>query len=202
MTNVDTAELGKFNRLADQWWDPNGEFKTLHDINPLRLEYILQRSGIIKGKQVLDVGCGGGLLAGIAAWVKRRRPACRIIGVEPAAADAMARSIEAGSPVTIEPRPTIADGLMPIRPGDLTFEHARALVDEIVRVDEAAIEEAMMALPRQSKLVVEPSGAATTAALLSGQVDVRGARVAVVASGVVALFGRDPTREATGTLSP
>src|SRR5690606_4417053 len=103
---------------------------------------------------------GGGLIAGVATWVKRRNPACRVVGVEPVASDAMARSLAAGEPVTIEARPTIADGLMPVRPGDITFAHARAFVDEVVLVEDAAIEEAARRLLRESKLLVEPSGAA------------------------------------------
>ncbi len=62
MINVDPAELDKFNHLAHRWWDPNSEFKALHDINPLRLEYIDSLVGLA-GKDVLDVGCGGGILA-------------------------------------------------------------------------------------------------------------------------------------------
>jgi 2-polyprenyl-6-hydroxyphenyl methylase/3-demethylubiquinone-9 3-methyltransferase len=63
--NVDPGEINKFEKLAARWWDPNSEFKTLHDINPLRLDYIDSRAGLngLEGKKVLDVGCGGGLLA-------------------------------------------------------------------------------------------------------------------------------------------
>ena len=62
MINVDPLELEKFGQLAHRWWDPGSEFKPLHDINPLRLDYI---DGIaaLRGKRVLDVGCGGGILA-------------------------------------------------------------------------------------------------------------------------------------------
>ena len=60
--NVDPAELAKFGDLAHRWWDPHGEFRPLHDINPLRLAWIDERAGLA-GKRVLDVGCGGGILA-------------------------------------------------------------------------------------------------------------------------------------------
>jgi len=60
--NVDPAEIDKFEQLASRWWDPNSEFRPLHEINPLRLDFIDQRASL-KGKAVLDVGCGGGILA-------------------------------------------------------------------------------------------------------------------------------------------
>ncbi|MES9817001.1 MAG: bifunctional 2-polyprenyl-6-hydroxyphenol methylase/3-demethylubiquinol 3-O-methyltransferase UbiG [Candidatus Thiodiazotropha sp.] len=60
--NVDHAEVSKFEDLASRWWDPNSEFKPLHEINPLRLEYI-RRLAPLEGKRVLDVGCGGGILS-------------------------------------------------------------------------------------------------------------------------------------------
>ena len=62
MLNADPAELDKFGDLAHRWWDPNSEFKPLHDINPLRLDWIDHTIGL-RGKRVLDVGCGGGLLS-------------------------------------------------------------------------------------------------------------------------------------------
>jgi 2-polyprenyl-6-hydroxyphenyl methylase/3-demethylubiquinone-9 3-methyltransferase len=63
MANADPLELDKFSQLAHRWWDPNSEFKPLHDINPLRLEWVDRLAGGIHGKRVVDVGCGGGILA-------------------------------------------------------------------------------------------------------------------------------------------
>ena len=60
--NVDDAEIGKFEALAHRWWDRHGDFRALHDINPLRLEYIADRGPLV-GARVLDVGCGGGILS-------------------------------------------------------------------------------------------------------------------------------------------
>jgi 2-polyprenyl-6-hydroxyphenyl methylase / 3-demethylubiquinone-9 3-methyltransferase len=60
--NVDSGEIAKFNALAERWWDPNSEFRPLHDINPLRLNYIDERLDL-PGKKVIDIGCGGGLLS-------------------------------------------------------------------------------------------------------------------------------------------
>jgi threonine dehydratase len=145
---------------------------------------------------VVPIG-GGGLISGIAAWVKQTRPDVRIVGVEPTSADAMLRSLAAGAPVTIEPGTTVADGLMPVRPGDRTFAHVQALVDDVVTVDDDAIIEAARRLMWQGRLVVEFSGAATVGALLSGAVDTRGMRTAAVLSGgnldparAAPLFGR------------
>ncbi len=61
--NADPAEIAKFEALASRWWDPQSEFKPLHEINPLRLDYIERHAGGLDGKQVLDVGCGGGILS-------------------------------------------------------------------------------------------------------------------------------------------
>ena len=74
--NVDPAELAKFTALAQSWWDPKGPSKPLHDLNPLRLQYI-ERVAALPGKPVLDVGCGGGILAEAMA-----RSGARVLGID------------------------------------------------------------------------------------------------------------------------
>lgn len=63
MSNIDQSELAKFDAIAENWWDPEGDFKPLHAINPLRTEFMLEQAGDISGKTILDIGCGGGILA-------------------------------------------------------------------------------------------------------------------------------------------
>lgn len=126
---------------------------------------------------------GGGLISGIAAWIKRVKPDCLVVGVEPANTDSMNQSIRAGEPTTIKPRKTLADGLASIRPGNLTFAHVRELVDEIVTVDDDAIDAAAAVFLNRARLVVEHSGAATAAAILSGRWQPQGRRTALVVSG-------------------
>ena len=127
---------------------------------------------------------GGGLLAGVAAAVRGLAPDARVIGVEPEGAASMVRSLEKGSPVTLDRVESVADGLKPVRPGDLTFRHARDLVDRVVTVDDASIRAAVLWLFSR-RLVVEPSGAATVAALISGAVGASsdGETVAVLSGG-------------------
>lgn len=60
--NVDPIEIEKFQSIASRWWDPQSEFKPLHEINPLRTDYIEQRTGTLAGKKIVDIGCGGGIL--------------------------------------------------------------------------------------------------------------------------------------------
>jgi len=79
MSNVDAQELAKFSDLAHRWWDPNSEFRPLHQINPLRLDWIDSLAGL-RGKTVLDVGCGGGILAESMA-----RRAAAVTGIDLAA---------------------------------------------------------------------------------------------------------------------
>ena len=126
---------------------------------------------------------GGGLASGIAAAVKRLLPSAQIIGVEPKGAASMRKALDEGHPAILDDIDTIADGLAPVIAGELTYEHARELMEDVVTVDDDAIREATSWLVSRGKLVVEYSGAATTAALLSKAVDVEGRAVAVVVSG-------------------
>jgi len=126
---------------------------------------------------------GGGLSSGVAVALKALLPHVRFIGVEPRGAASMGRALAEGGPVTLEGVDTIADGLRTNRAGDLTFSHARTLFDGVVQVEDPAIREATALLLGRRKLVVEPSGAATLGAIVSGLVEVKGQRVAVVLSG-------------------
>jgi threonine dehydratase len=130
---------------------------------------------------------GGGLLAGVAAAVKQSRPSVRVIGVEPSGAAAMKASLEAGHAVTLPTTASIADGLMPVRPGDLTFAHARQFVDGVITVDDDEIVDAVMWLFTKAKIVAEPSGAATVAAALTNKVADDGPIVAIVSGGNISL---------------
>jgi threonine dehydratase len=133
---------------------------------------------------------GGGLAAGIAAAIKQSNPEVKIIGVEPTGAAAMKASVDAGHPVTLPKTDTVADGLMPVRPGDLTFAHVSRFADAVITVDDRAIIDAVFWIFANAKIVAEPSGAATTAAVLSGALDavmrIDGPIVAVVSGGNMA----------------
>ena len=139
---------------------------------------------------------GGGLLAGVAAAVKFSKPGVRVVGVEPSGAAAMKASLDAGEPVTLPKTESVADGLMPVRPGDLTFAHAREYVDEVITVDDVEIVDAVMWLFTKAKIVAEPSGAATVAAALGGKVASTGPVVAIVSGGNISLERLEELRRA------
>jgi threonine dehydratase len=132
---------------------------------------------------VVPVG-GGGLISGIGAAVKRGKPSVRVVGVEPEGADAMSRSLEQGAPAHLDKVDTIADGLAPPFAGEHTFAHVQRFVDEMVRVTDEEILEALRLLIERSKLATEPSGAAGLAALISSKASVTpGSTVVCVISG-------------------
>lgn len=171
------------------------EARNLTMVPPFDHPWIIAGQGTL-GLEILDdapevtevyvpVG-GGGLLAGVAAGIKRLRPTARVIGVEPTGAPKMSRSLAAGAPVTLESTSSIADGLLPVRPGDLTFAHVRALVDEVVTVNDDQIRAAVAWLARESHVVAEPSGAASVAAALARAWRPGAQVVAVVSGGNIA----------------
>ena len=123
------------------------------------------------------------MCSGTAAALRRLRPDVQILGVEPTGGASMKAALDAGEPVTLDRTESVADGLMPVRTGNLTFAHVRELVDDVVLVDDEAIRDASALLFKQERLVVEFSGAATVAALRSGRVETEGRGVVAVVSG-------------------
>jgi threonine dehydratase len=127
---------------------------------------------------------GGGLASGIATALKTARPGIRVVGVETELLPCMLAAIEAGHPVTLEPNTTLADGIAVKRAGDLTYEHVRRYVDEIVTVSEEEIASAILFLLEKEKTVVEGAGAVPVAALMQRKVrGIEGKRVVSIISG-------------------
>lgn len=173
-------------------------------VPPFDHEWIVEGQGTI-GLEILEqcpgVGrvyvqmSGGGLISGVAAALKRTRPSIEVVGVEPAGAARMTASLAAGAPTTIAVKTGIADGLLAVRPGDVTFRHVRAFVDRVVTVGDEAIVAAMRWLFAEARVVSEPSGAITVAAAaadaMGGSMQGR-PTVAVISGGNVeaALFAR------------
>jgi threonine dehydratase len=126
---------------------------------------------------------GGGFSAGVSSAIKLRLPNARIIGVEPSGAPKLSRARAAGRPVKLEHTGGLADGLLAVEIGHVTFAHHQQYLDDVVLVDDAALRRAMRLLLDRMKLVVEPSGAITVAALLEGKFTPRGPTVAVLSGG-------------------
>jgi len=117
---------------------------------------------------VVIVACGGGgLISGVAAAIKQRRPNVRVIGVEPEGAAGMTRSLAAGSPQRLDSLDTIADGLAAPFAGTRNLAHCQAFVDDWFIVPDAEIVEAMRVLMSRCKVVPEPAGAAAVVPLLT-----------------------------------
>jgi threonine dehydratase len=128
---------------------------------------------------------GGGLIAGIASAVSALKPTVRVIGVEPTGAPKLARALEAGRPVKLDSTDSLADGLLPLSIGELPFAVLSGVVRESILVSEEEIAAAVRFLSQEMGLSPEPSGAVTTAALLSGRAPISGPTVAVVSGGNV-----------------
>lgn len=134
-------------------------------------------------KVLVQVG-GGGLSAGVSAAIKYLAPTARVIGVEPAGAPKLTRARMAGEPVVLPQTSSIADGLLAVRIGTTTFAHHQAFVDDVVTVEDRDMVAAVRLLLDRAKLVAEPSGAITVAALMAGAVTLEpGDRAVCILSG-------------------
>ena len=132
---------------------------------------------------VVPVG-GGGLVSGIAAAVKALAPSVRVVGVQTEALPCMQAALENDEIVTLEAASTIADGIAVKRAGEITFEHVRRLVDEIVTVSEEEIASAILYLLEKEKSVVEGAGAVGVAAMMHHRLaGIEGKRICAVISG-------------------
>ncbi len=141
------------------------------------------------GTVIVPIG-GGGLSAGVARAVKLLVPTARVIGVEPEGSPKFTKARAAGAPVTIPANPTgLADGLLAVRIGSRNFEYLEAHLDEVVTVPDGRLPCAMQYALERLKLVCEPSGAITLAALLDGTVKPQGPTVAVLSGGNIEYDG-------------
>lgn len=134
------------------------------------------------GTVLVPVG-GGGLSSGVATAIKLRAPGARVIGIEPSGARKLSAARAAGEPVTLPSSSGLPDGLLGVRIGSRPFAHLERYCDDVVQVDDNAIRCAMRFLLDRMKLVAEPSGAITMAALLEGLVQPTGPVVVVLSGG-------------------
>ena len=149
-------------------------------IHPFDHEHVVAGQGTL-GLEILDkipdvktvVVCtgGGGLLAGVAYAIKQLKPDVKVIGVQAEGASTYPQSLEAGAPIVRERMNTMADGIAIARPGDVPFELVQQHVDEFRIVSEDELSRAVLMLLERAKLVVEPSGAAATAAVMQAPQD-------------------------------
>lgn len=126
--NIDRAEISRFSAMADTWWDRDGEFKALHDINPVRLAYVRDRSELA-GKAVLDVGCGGGLLAEALA-----ASGAQVTGIDMAEASlAVARAHMRASGLTVNYQQSTAENLAHQIPDHFNVVTCMELLEHVPR---------------------------------------------------------------------
>ena len=125
--NVDREEVAKFDAAAARWWDPEGQMRPLHQINPLRLAFIAERAGGLAGRRVADVGCGGGLLAEAMA-----RAGARVVGLDASeAALQVARLHAAEAGVEVDYRPGTAEALAAEMPESFDVVTCMELIEHV-----------------------------------------------------------------------
>ncbi|WP_136067684.1 bifunctional 2-polyprenyl-6-hydroxyphenol methylase/3-demethylubiquinol 3-O-methyltransferase UbiG [Modicisalibacter radicis] len=139
--NVDSSEIAKFEALASRWWDPDSEFKPLHEINPLRLDFIDARAGLA-GKTALDVGCGGGILSEAMA-----HRGARVTGIDLGATPLeVARMHQQESGVTVDYRQVSAEEMAAEHPGEYDIVTCLEMLEHVP--DPAAVVRACATLVR------------------------------------------------------
>ncbi len=131
---------------------------------------------------VVPIG-GGGLISGVAYAIKQLRPDVKVYGVQAANAAGMAKSLENGSPVTLDSVSTFADGIAVKHPGDITFDMISRYVDEVVTVSEDEIATAILALIEKQKLISEGAGAVAVAAAMFGKLPIKNKKTVCLVSG-------------------
>ncbi|EAR23380.1 bifunctional 2-polyprenyl-6-hydroxyphenol methylase/3-demethylubiquinol 3-O-methyltransferase UbiG [Nitrococcus mobilis] len=125
--NIDPLELAKFDRIASRWWDPEGEFKPLHQINPLRLAYVEQCLGGLANRRIVDVGCGGGLLSEAMA-----RRGARVLGIDLAERSlAVARLHAAEAHTAVDYQLTSVEELAQSRPHEFDAVTCMELLEHV-----------------------------------------------------------------------
>ncbi|MEM4736124.1 MAG: threonine ammonia-lyase [Candidatus Thorarchaeota archaeon] len=168
------------------------EEKHLTFMHPFNDENVIAGQGTI-GLEILEdvpdvemvavpVG-GGGLASGVAIAIKHSRPDVSIVGVQSSGAPSLKTSFERGTPTLLDGIDTICDGIAVKKPGDLTFEITRNLLDSVVTVDDLEVTRTMFLLLERAKLVAEPAGSVGLAALVHQKVDLRGRKAVAVISG-------------------
>lgn len=189
------AELVLYDRQTEDREKVTSELINLHGyalIPPFDHEQVIAGQGTVAKELMEEVGAldillvqcgGGGLLSGCAAYSKYACPDCKVIGVEPNLADDATRSFYSKTLQSVVNPQTIADGLRTASLGKITFPMIQQYVDDMVTVSEIDIIRAMQFLWNRVKIVVEPSGAVSLAALLSNALSVRNKKVGVVLSG-------------------
>ena len=159
---------------------PYNDVQVIAGQGTLGLEILSDLSGV---DMIIVPAGGGGLLAGVAAAVKKVNPRVKVCGVQAEGANAIAQSFAAKKLVTTPSASTIADGIAVKAPGDLTVDLINQFADDVVTVSDSQIAEAILLLMERCKQIVEPAGATPVAAVLNGKLNVAGKKVVCLMSG-------------------